>query len=187
MKKVTPEFVQEIFYSGQFGFVGDLEITNEICFLINNNYLLFNQITIASKDQYLETASNQRVISMRDDASGGGNYHVALKLLAAAYIKTEYGVDSLFEQPFAGFIPDVLSADRRLVCECGHTNNPEKIFTYFRHEEVRYVIQIPYPSEDDTYVTGYEFQSQPQLISFLDFKSQDKNQAIKDILNNRKR
>lgn len=185
MKKVTAESIRNIFYSGQFDFVGNQEITSEIAFLVNNDYLLLSPVTIATKQQYLETSSNTTVLFSHDEASGGGHAHVALKILAQTYLKNEYGIDCVFEQPFVGFIPDVQSTDKRIICECGHTNNPEKLFTYFRHPKVRYVIQIPYPSEEDTSVIGYEFQAQPNFTSFLDFKSTEKTQAIKDILNRR--
>lgn len=187
MQRTTPEFVQSIFYSGQFGFVGDLEMIARICFLINENYLSLRPIIIATKIQYLDTAANKTIISANDEASGGGNEHIALKLLAAAYLKQEYGVDSVFEQSFVGFVPDVQSKDMRIICECGHTNNPEKIFTYLKHPQVHSVIQIPYPSEQDTHVTGYAFKAQKNLFSFLDFETQGKNQTLKDILNNRRR
>lgn len=185
MRKVTPGFIRDIFYSGQFGFVGDQEVTNKITFLINNNYLLFSPVTIATKEHYLETSSNPKVLSVHDEASRGGSTHVALKILAQAYVKDEYGVECIFEQPFVGYIPDVQSVDKHIICECGHTNNPEKLFTYFKHPEVRYVIQIPYPNDIDKEILGYEFQAQPSLIPFLDFESSDKAQVIKDILNRR--
>lgn len=185
MHTVTPKFIRELFYSGQFGFIGDQEVTSEISFLINNNYLLLSPVIIATKSHYLETSSNQGIIFSYDEASGGGNAHVALKILAGEYLKSEYGLQALYEQTYAGYIPDVQSVDKSIICECGHTNNPEKIFTYFRCPEVRYVIQIPYPSNEDTQIMGYEFQAQPDLISFIDFKSNEKMGTIKDILNRR--
>jgi hypothetical protein len=106
-------------------------------------------------------------------------------VLAQTYLKNEYNADCIFEQPFVGFIPDVQSIDKHAICECGHTSNPEKLFSYFKHPDVRYVIQIPYPDEDDTSIIGYEFQAQPTLIPFLDFESTEKKQVIKDILNRR--
>lgn len=185
MVNVSPKFIGEIFYSGQFGFVGDIEIATKIAFLVNNNYLLLSPITMATKEFYLSTSSNHSLITSRDEASGGGTTHIALKLLAERYLKNEYNVDCVFERPFAGFIPDVQSLNKDIICECGHTNNPEKIFEYFKHPEIRYVIQIPYPNEDDTFVTGYEFQAQPQLNSFLELESSERNQRIKDTINRR--
>ncbi len=98
MKKVTPEFISDIFYSGQFGFLGDQEVTNKIAFLINNNYLLLSPVTIGTKQEYLKTASSSTVLSSYDEASGGGNTHVALKILAQTYLKNECDVDCVFEQ-----------------------------------------------------------------------------------------
>lgn len=92
---------------------------------------------------------------------------------------------SRFEQAFAGYIPDVQSVDLHTICECGHTNNPEKLFAYFRHPEVRYVVQIPYPVDTDTEILGYEFQATPNLIPFLDYESAGISQSIKDIINKR--
>lgn len=185
MKVVTPEFIRDIFYSGQFGFTGDSEVTSKITFLINNNYLLINKTVIATKEDYLNTCTNPSLISIRDDAAGGSIEHVALKILGQMYIEKEYGVSSKFEQSFAGYFPDVQSCDDHTICECGHTNNPEKIFTYFRYPEVRYVIQIPYPNDVNTKIYGYEFQSTPNLIPFLDFEAAGISQSIKDILNKR--
>jgi hypothetical protein len=185
MRNATPEFIRDIFYSGQFGFSSDIEITNKIAFLINHNYLLFSPIHIASKSEYLDISSNQALLNVRSEASGGGNTHHALKLMAEKYLLREYGVKSLFEQPFAGYIPDVRSVDSHIICECGHTDNAEKIFTYFNHPDVRYVIQIPYPNDEDGEILGYEFQAQPNLHDFLKTETADKIQKIKDILNNR--
>jgi hypothetical protein len=185
MKKVTPEFIREIFYSGQFGFKSDLEIPTKIAFLVNNNYLLFSKVIISTKERYLEICSNPAILKNRDEASGGSPEHVTLKVLAEEYIKNVYGVACKFEQGFAGFIPDVQSIDNHLICECGHTDNPEKLFTYFKHDAVRFVIQIPYPSDVDTEIYGYEFQASPNLIPFLECESKDASRAIKDILNRR--
>ncbi len=182
---VSQEFIRDIFYSGQFGFSSDVEITNKIVFLINQNYLILRQVFIASKSEYLEISSNQTLLESRSEASGGGNTHVALKLLAEKYLQNEYGTHSLFEQPFLGFIPDVRSTDSHIICECGHTDNAEKIFTYLRHPDIRYVIQIPYPNDEDAKIFGYEFQAQSSLFGFLDMESTEKNQQIKDILNRR--
>lgn len=185
MKKVTPEFIRDIFYSGQYGFKGDLEITTKIAFLINHNYLLFSPVVISTKEQFLEICSNDTYIGTRDEAAGGSNEHVALKIVGQSYIKREYGVDSVFEHNFAGYFPDVQSIDKHIICECGHTDNAEKIFSYFRNPEVRYIIQIPYPNDTDVEILGYEFQAMPTLIPFLDMESQAISQSIKDILNRR--
>jgi hypothetical protein len=121
-----------------------MEITDIICFLLNNNYLSMSQVIIVDKSKYLKTCSNQEIISSHDEVSGDGNTHVALKIIVSEYIGKVHSLDCIFKQPFAGFVPDVQSIDKRIVCECGHTNNPEKIFTYFRHPNVKCVMQIPY-------------------------------------------
>lgn len=185
MKKVTPEFIRDIFYSGQFGFMGDQEVTTKIAFLVNNNYLLLSPVTIATKRDYIEASTNDSFMVSRDDAAGGSREHVALKIVGQSYIKKEYGVDSVFEQTFAGYFPDVQSIDKHIICECGHTNNPEKLFEYFKHGEIRYVIQIPYPNDTDTVILGYEFQAAPNLVEFLEFEAKGISQSIKDILNKR--
>lgn len=184
MKKVTPEFIRDIFYSGQFDFTGDQNVTNKIAFLVNNKYLLLEEIVLASKEEYLSACSDSVFASLRDDAAGGSNEHVALKILGQNFIEKEYGVKSRFEQAFAGYIPDVQSLDMHTICECGHTNNPEKLFTYFKHPTVRYVVQIPYPNDTDTLILGYEFQAAPNLVEFLEFEAKSISQSIKDILNN---
>lgn len=49
MTSITADFISSIFYSGQFAFTGDKEVTNKISFLINEGYLLFTTVIIALK------------------------------------------------------------------------------------------------------------------------------------------
>lgn len=185
MKNVTPEFIRDIFYSGQFGFVGDIEVTSKIAFLVNHDYLLMSKVSIVTKEHYLSICSDSELIDKSYEAAGGSSEHIALKLLAQRYLHEEYSIESVCEHPFVGYYPDVQSCDKHIICECGHTKNPEKIFSYFQDPIVRYVIQIPYPNDGDAFIFGYEFQASSNLVPFLALESQGISQSIKDILNRR--
>ena len=45
--------VQEIFYSGGQAFRGNQELINDIVFLLDEGYLVLNQVFVGSKEKYL--------------------------------------------------------------------------------------------------------------------------------------
>jgi hypothetical protein len=78
----------------------------------------------------------------------------------------------------------VLSKNELIVVECGHTQNPEKIFVYFRQGKVQEFIQIPYPNQDDDTVDtvfGYSFVARSNLNNFLVFLDKEKRTGVKKI------
>lgn len=182
---ITPDSVANIFYSGQFGFMGDMQMISKITFLLNEHYLSMKQVVIASKSIFLDTCANSTIINNSFEAAGGSPEHIVLKLLAQAYVTKEYGINSECEVSYVGYIPDVISIDRSIICECGHTNNPEKLLAYFHQPSTKAIIQIPYPNEDETCVYGYTFVANENLIPFLEFENQESKQSIKDIINRR--
>ncbi|MDP3995192.1 MAG: hypothetical protein Q8P78_01090 [bacterium] len=161
--------VRAIFFSGAYAFRGDLESIHEIVFLLDEGYLKLTTEPIAPKKAYSETLDavlkNPHAYNI---AAGGGNNHVALKLLAAAYLKTRCRIAVRYEHLFCGHYPDVLTEDETVVVECGHTQNPEKMLTYFRQGGIKKCIQIPYPTEEDSEVRGYVFSGGNGLAGFLD-------------------
>src|SRR3989344_5425879 len=105
--------IRDIFYSGDFAFNGESESINEISFLLDEKYLFLDSVEIARKH-------------IHDAAAGGGYTHIALKVLSGRYLQKTKGRQSLFEQPFCGYFPDVLCEDKSIAVECGHTQNPRK-------------------------------------------------------------
>ncbi|MEK7480025.1 MAG: hypothetical protein AAB665_01905 [Patescibacteria group bacterium] len=144
--------VRDMFYSGTHAFSGDAESVTEIAFLVDNGYLHVATVQINSKVEYSEILQNVGANPLYEAAAGGGPAHVALKILSGNYVRQKYSQDVIFEHPFCGYYPDVLSEDRQIVVECGNTQNPSKILDYFRQGRIRECIQIPYPDVEDTVI-----------------------------------
>lgn len=182
METPDEKTLREIFYSDQYHFGGDKDTINKLYFLLREKYIGFEKVTIASKTEYLNLLSNTDMLEKEYDADGGGLQHVALKLLARKYLKT-FEVETRFEQPFCGYYPDVISTDKKIIIECGHTNNVDKIFTYFTQGDIKEFIQVPYPSDEDNHLYGYVFTSQNNLKGFLEFESKENRKRILGITN----
>lgn len=182
--------IRGIFFSGNQAFVGNFESINEIAFLVDENYLTMSKFPISTKKEYLEVFKDHSILNneTRFDAAGGGDSHMALKLLAQKYLKDQRGLEARYEQAFCGYYPDVISDDEKVVVECGLTANPEKIFTYFQQGNIKELIQIPYPDVDDeNFVTGYSFVPNKDLNNFLAFLQAEKYKKIKKILKNKRK
>jgi hypothetical protein len=120
----------------------------------------------------------QKTEYRRDDASGGRIPHIALKLLAERYLKKR-DIDCVFERSFCGYVPDVIARDASVVIECGDTQNPNKMLTYFRQGHIQEFLQIPYPDADDTDILAYRFLPKSELIEFLEFLEQEKLSTLR--------
>ena len=175
--------IRDIFYSGSYAFSGDESTIKEIAFLVSNAYLYLDSFSIASKEEYFrkteEVASNP---SLYDEATGGGYGHMALKLITAHFLEGMPGQKMRFEQSFCGYFPDVISADKKIVAECGHTQNAEKMLAYFRKGKIHECIQVPYPSLTDLEILGYRFTPKASLSEFLDMLGHKKNANLRDAL-----
>ncbi|HEY4506520.1 MAG TPA: hypothetical protein VJJ24_03680 [Candidatus Paceibacterota bacterium] len=158
----------DVFYSGSHSFRREHESVNEIAFLIDNGYLAYKPVQIATKIDYF-TVLKELSTRLHESglASGGSSNHVALKIIASKYLKDERRLEYKYEQPFCGYYPDVLSEDNSVVIECGNTQNPEKILTYFRQGQIKECLQIPYPDVNDTTIIGYSFAPHSDLNDFL--------------------
>lgn len=180
--------IRDIFF-GNTIFEGSHESVNEIAFLVDEGYLIMSEFPIATKEGYLNLFDNNSQLNneSRFDAAGGGDGHVALKLLGQKYLKDKRGLGSSFEKPFCGYFPDVISDDGNVVVECGVTGNCEKILSYFRHGNLQELIQLPYPVEEDNEIMAYSFKSNPNLKDFLEFMEKERNNKIRDLLKNRTR
>ena len=121
------------------------------------------------------------------EADGGSMAHRALKLIAGAYLTETYGTEPCYEQAFCGYYPDVVSTDRRVVVECGHTHNPEKMLAYFKQGNVRECISIPYPDElGDAAIEAHSFTATAELQSFLTFWESERRRTLFDVLKKRR-
>lgn len=174
--------IRDIFYSGTQMFRGNQDSISEIAFLVDENYLLISTIIIASKNKYQGLLNNPDKLNQLYEAAGGSSTHVALKVLTKEYLKKSRSCESVFEHPFCGYYPDVLSADKTIVAECGHTDNSEKILTYFKQGNIKECIQIPYPSDEDNNVKGYSFTAHNNLKDFLIFLEQEKHKELKKLI-----
>ena len=179
--------IQNIFYSGNHNFNGDLESINEIAFLVKEKYLNLNTVSISSKSDYFGLLNNQNKLDNMYEAHGGVYAHVALKILAGKFLETQRQQLFVYEHPFCGYYPDILSGNNSIVIECGHTQNPEKMLGYFHVGNIQECIQIPYPSEEDKTILGYSFIAKENLNEFLILLEQEKRSDLKDIFKKRVR
>lgn len=178
--------IKNAFYSGAHAYAGSNEVINEIAFLVKEKYLTLSVLTLGSKEEYL--ACIERALSERqagEKTAGGSIEHVALKIVAGNYLQRRR-LHVQYEHPFCGYYPDAMSKNGEVIIECGHTNNPEKMFTYFRQGGTRECVQLPYPGEGVGPLLGYSFTAGPDLYSFLAFLESEKHSATKDLVMKRK-
>ncbi len=179
----TFDKIKEIFYSGSFAFTGEQESINEIAFLVDKKYLTITEITISTKQDYLsvlrDTANRLKGEKIR--AAGGSPEHIALKLSAGIYLKNIRNQDCLYEHNFFGYFPDVMTVNKKIIVECGHTQNPNKLFEYFK-QDISECIQIPYASEESTEIKGYSFCAGNELKEFLNDLEKSKRSLIREII-----
>lgn len=155
----TYTHVRDAFYSGEHAFTGDRQVIKDISFLINERYLKLQLFPIASRQEHLTMMRDleKKKKTKADEASGGSTEHIALKLLSGEYLQKKFGLKVLYEHPLCGYYPDVMTNDGRIVVECGHTNNPEKMLTYFKQGNIEECILVPYPDPEKQTVQAYSF------------------------------
>lgn len=173
--------IRNIFFSGDYGYAYDVDTVQEITFFVNNGYLLFERVVIGKKQDYLVLLSKRITTKDSCDADGGSKQHIALKIIAGKFIKNTYEKDIFYEHVFCGYYPDVKSTDSSIIVECGLTNNPEKIFAYFKGGASE-VIQVPYPYDEDTEIIGYKFTAAENFREFLEFYEKEKLSNVKRFL-----
>lgn len=178
--------VRNAFYSGEHAFTGDKQVVTDISFLVDNGYLSLRLFPLATHLEYLAILQDLPHQKHVYEAAGGGDAHIALKLLAGKHLQRVICQESFYEHPLCGYFPDVITADGRIVVECGHTNNPEKILTYFKQGSVEECILVPYPDPDEPDVTAYSFSAQNELKEFLDFWESESHADIREKLRNRR-
>lgn len=175
----TYKHVRNAFYSGEHAFNGDRQIIQDIAFLVDEQYLLLRVFPVASHQEYLAILHNLEKNKRSDDAAGGGNEHITLKILSGEHLQKSFGLKVLYEHPLCGYYPDVITTDNSIVVECGHTHNPEKMLTYFRQSDIKECICVPYPDPDEQNVFGYSFSASKELKDFLSFWDKEKYSDIR--------
>lgn len=171
-KKITVKKLFEVFYSGDHAFRGDAQTIQDIYFLIENDYIHFQKEVLGTKEEYKKLMHEADLTNV--DIAGGSTDHVAIK--AFAIKKLSYSFVS--ELQFYGFFPDLISKNKKIIVECGNTQNPEKIFSYFLHG-VEEVIQIPYPSVEDKEIAAYKFSPQKDFEKFYKLWKQNELNKLK--------
>lgn len=171
--------VKNAFYSGEHAFTGDNQTASDIAFLVDNGYLALRVFPLATRKEYLAILQNLPDQTYAYEAAGGSETHIALKLLAGNYLKRNHNQKLLYEHPLCGYFPDVMTADNRIVVECGHTNNPEKMLIYFRQGALEECLLVPYPDPDEQQVYAYSFKALSELRNFLAFWESEKNSGIR--------
>ena len=111
----TYKHVRNAFYSGEHAFNGDRQIIQDIAFLVDEQYLLLRVFPIASHQEYLAILHNLEKNKRSDDAAGGGNEHIALKILSGEHLQKSLGLKVLYEHPLCGYYPDVITTDNSIV------------------------------------------------------------------------
>lgn len=176
----------EIFYSGTHAFKGDGSLIQKIHFLLQHNYLKCEKISVSTKSEFYNICDSIERNPNFDEAAGGGSMHVALKLIAQIYLEKQ-GMSAIFEKQFLGYFPDVITEDLQTIVECGHTDNVDKIFTYFIQGNVAEIIQLPYPTSDDPSIYGYRFLTGNNLREFLQTEFDIDKQDVLKIINRKNR
>ena len=174
MNMSTYDIVRNAFYSGAMDFTGDNQTIRDAAFLVDEKYLNLRVFPLASRKKYLTMLDDVDKHKRSAEAAGGEKAHVALKLLAGAYLQKRTGRDVQYEHPFCGYYPDVMSTDKCIVVECGHTHNAEKMLTYFKQGGIKECVCVPYPDPDEHDVLGYSFTASANLVDFLTFWETEK-------------
>ncbi len=174
----TYKRIRDAFYSGEHAFNGDRQIIRDIAFLVDEQYLLLRVFPITNRQEYLAILHNLEKNTRSDDAAGGGNEHIALKILSGEYLQKSLGLKVLYEHPLCGYYPDVITTDKSIVVECGHTHNPEKMLIYFKQSNIKECICVPYTDPEEQEVYGYSFSASKELGGFLSFWDKEKYSDI---------
>lgn len=179
--KYTNSFVKNIFTDGVQEFRIDMQPIVNITFLLNHKLIFLKEKTICTKKiyfNYLDDIYNKKM--PRIDIDGGGNGHLALKLIGNDLLKEMGSKKNKYEARFEGFVPDIISKRKDLIVECGNTN-PDKIFYYFKNKDVRRVIIIPYPGEKTERIIAFIFTPSGKLSDFINFMTRVNLENIKKL------
>jgi len=175
-----------IFYSNYNAGI-DYYSLDELAFLFDNRCLNYKKEPVGSLKEFYDFIDkiNNREIKVFD-IEGGGNRHLALKLIGLKYYE-KTSKTALVENWFHGYRPDLLFKNRAgcvIIVECGDTS-PVKIMEYFDRPEVEKVIIISYPEEGEDFIYQHIFSKNKALDEYLRIKKEINLKKIKRIINKR--
>ena len=159
--KPTSEELQNIFYSG-FPASTSWQMLDELFIALSRDFLVYRREQLVPKDKYHILSNSVSVIEGLGPQEKG---HMALKTIAAEWLKKQIGVGSVFESYFAGLHPDVCSTDYRFVMECG-TTDPACIQIFLNDSRVQWAANIPYPFSEDTHLQLHIFSRGPKYADW---------------------
>lgn len=171
-EQMDSEWFKNIFYSG-FAASPVWQVLDELTVAIHNGAIQYFILYVTSVDDYHKIRES---INYIEGLGPQGKGHMALKKIAQAWLKSQYGCDSIFESYFIGLHPDVCSRDNRFVVECG-TTDPSCVSIYLDNENVQWVGNIPYPYAEETDIFLHAFRRGPKYISWHQEKV-SKNRAV---------
>jgi len=179
--KYSRQKIKDIFYSGSHSFRFDRQLIADVHFLLENKLLFVSKEKVISVNTYydfIEEIKDGKIPVI--DIDGGQVGHMALKLVGRDYLVNKGFKDIRFESNFAGYKPDVIANDKKIIIECGNTN-PDKIFNYFKNSGLEKFIVITYPDADDKDIYSYTFTPSDKLSDFLLFKEKTELKKIRNI------
>ena len=169
----TIQMVKDIFHSGSFAHSYDKQIIADIVFLLQEGLLSVEKKKISDKNHYIKHIDDIKSGKIsRIDIEGGGDGHLALKLLAKNYLIAGGCEKINFEQQYEGYVPDVITFDKKIIIECGNTN-ADKVFYYFKNKNLKEMIIIPYPADEEANIWCYIFKPGEELSEFLFFREKE--------------
>lgn len=179
--------IRDIFFSGAHAFAGNADAIGEITFLVDEGYLTIDQVVVADKSGYIRLLDDEAFYKeSMGKISGGGLSHIILKKLSGHYLMEHRGLAVYYEHPFVGYYPDVISKNKLVVVECGHTANPEKMLMYFTQGKIQECIQVPYPDHGDYTIRGHSFKANANLKDFLSFLESERLVELRKLIDSRK-
>lgn len=158
---MTSEELKNIFYSG-YDAAPDWLILDELEFLLNKDGLCYKVEKICNVKEY------KRLIGGVKAVEGSGRQykgHMALKIIAQQFLK-QINKASFTERHFLGAHPDVISADKSLIIECG-TTSPEVILLFLREPQVKRVAILPYSYTGEKKLRMHIFSRGPNFRKFM--------------------
>lgn len=177
--------IRKVFTKDNQAFRIDMQIIEDIKFLLNEKLIFLKKEVIAGLKQYhyyIDSISLKKIAST--DIEGGGSAHMSLKLIGKDYLIQRGYYNIKIEQEFHGLRPDIIVNDESLVIECGNTN-PNKIFEYFKNKKIKEVTIISYPDHNDKKIYCYIFTPSEILSDFIKYKESEERKDIKKYLKNK--
>ncbi len=172
LEQMDSEWFKNIFYSG-FAASPLWQVLDELTVAIHSGAIQYFIFNVTSVDDYHKIRASVDYLEGLGPQEKG---HMALKKIAQSWLKSQYGLDVIFESYFVGLHPDVCSTDYRFIMECG-TTDPSCISIYLDDEHVQCAGNIPYPYDEETDIFLHAFRRGPQFTLWRQEKI-SKNRAV---------